>query len=136
MQPSDVRSPKVLDTAAPMSGLFSVHLIPLLLLTLIFFLNFAARISLSPLAPEIEASLNLTHLQAGSLFLIISLGYFTGLLGAGWLAAPGMTASLQLRWRAVQVILADRRAVYKHDTVVDRSAGEVQILLKELSERR
>ena len=68
-------------------GSFSAHLTPLLLLTLIFFLNFVARVSISPLAPEIEAALHLTHLQAGSLFLVMSIGYFSGLLGAGWLAA-------------------------------------------------
>ena len=71
----------------PDTASFSAQLPPLLLLTLIFFLNFVSRISISPLAPEIEKSLHLTHLQAGSLFFVISTGYFTGLLGAGWLVA-------------------------------------------------
>jgi NNP family nitrate/nitrite transporter-like MFS transporter len=69
------------------SGTLSANLAPLLLLTLIFFLNFVSRISISPLAPEIETSLGLTHLQSGSLFFVLSTGYFTGLLGAGWLVA-------------------------------------------------
>ena len=82
-------APPAVTTATPprRNASFSAQLPPLLLLTLIFFLNFVSRVSISPLAPEIERSLHLTHLQAGSLFFVISTGYFTGLLGAGWLAA-------------------------------------------------
>ncbi len=87
MQLSDSSSPRDMNPVPPDSGSFAAHLTPLFFLALIFFLNFAARVSISPLAPEIEASLHLTHLQAGSLFLVISFGYFTGLLGAGWLVA-------------------------------------------------
>jgi len=56
---------------------------PLVLLTLIFFLNFLARIILAPLLPAIEQDLHLDHGEAGSLFLLISLGYCTSLLGSG-----------------------------------------------------
>ena len=66
---------------------FGAQLPPILLLTLIFFLGFVARIGFAPLAPVIETYFQLTHAQAGSLFLMMSAGYFTSLLGSGWLAA-------------------------------------------------
>ena len=37
--------------------------------------------------PEIEADLNITHADAGSMFFYISIGYFITLLGSGWVAA-------------------------------------------------
>ncbi len=60
---------------------------PLFLLSAIFFLNFTARIVYAPLMPVIEADLNITHTDAGSLFFYISIGYFITLLGSGWIAA-------------------------------------------------
>jgi NNP family nitrate/nitrite transporter-like MFS transporter len=59
----------------------------LLLLTALFFLNFTARVVYAPLLPEIEADLQLSHAAAGSLFLMVSAGYFISLLGSGWVAA-------------------------------------------------
>jgi NNP family nitrate/nitrite transporter-like MFS transporter len=69
------------------SNTFLKHLGPLLLLTLIFFLNFIARITLAPLVPNIEADLTLTHAAAGSLFFLISLGYFITLTGSGFISS-------------------------------------------------
>ena len=63
------------------------ELVPLLLLTGIFFLNFIARIILAPLMPTIEKDLGIGHSEAGSLFLLISSGYFISLLGAGVLSS-------------------------------------------------
>ena len=60
---------------------------PLLLLTAIFFLNFFSRIVNAPLMPEIEADLGISHRSAGSLFFMISSGYFVALIGSGWVAA-------------------------------------------------
>jgi NNP family nitrate/nitrite transporter-like MFS transporter len=59
----------------------------LLFLVLIFFINFTARIIFSPLMPTIEVDLSLTHSDAGLLFLLISFGYFMGMLGSGFLSA-------------------------------------------------
>jgi NNP family nitrate/nitrite transporter-like MFS transporter len=53
----------------------------------IFFLNFLGRIILAPLLPTIEKDLGLDHSEAGSLFLLISLGYFVSLLGSGFVAS-------------------------------------------------
>ena len=63
------------------------HLSPLLILTSIFFINFIARIILAPLMPKIENELNLAHADAGSLFLLISIGYFLTLLGSGFFSS-------------------------------------------------
>ena len=60
---------------------------PILLLTGIFFLNFLARIILSPLLPTIETDLGVGHGEAGSLFLLISIGYFISLLFSGYVAS-------------------------------------------------
>ena len=37
--------------------------------------------------PEIERDLNISHAEAGSLFLLISIGYFVSLSGSGWVAS-------------------------------------------------
>ncbi len=59
----------------------------LLFLALLFFINFTARIIFSPLMSTIEADLSLTHSDAGLLFLLISFGYFMGMMGSGFLSA-------------------------------------------------
>ena len=66
---------------------FRTHLVPLLILASIFFLNFTARIILAPLMPKIETDLGLTHAEAGSLFLLISIGYFIALLSSGFVSS-------------------------------------------------
>lgn len=60
---------------------------PVILLTAIFFINFTARIVYAPLMPVIEAELGILHIEAGSLFFLISMGYFIALLCSGWFAA-------------------------------------------------
>ena len=67
--------------------LFRGQVGPILLLTLIFFINFLARIILAPLLPAIERDLHLDHGEAGALFLLISLGYCTSLLGSGFVSS-------------------------------------------------
>jgi MFS transporter, NNP family, nitrate/nitrite transporter len=58
----------------------------LILLILIFYLNFTSRVILSPLLPVVEKDLGLGHGEAGSLFFYIALGYGLGLLGSGFVA--------------------------------------------------
>ena len=60
---------------------------PLVLLAGIFFLSFISRIMFAPLMPTIEHDLGIGHAEAGSLFLLISAGYFVSLLGAGFLSS-------------------------------------------------
>jgi NNP family nitrate/nitrite transporter-like MFS transporter len=76
------------DTAAASgSESFRGSLGPLCLLTLLFFMNFMARIVQAPLMPAIEEDLHLSHAQAGSLFFILSVGYFIALMGSGFVSA-------------------------------------------------
>ena len=72
----DVRGAEDFRTALP----------SLLLLTTIFFLNFLARIIMAPLLPVIRDDFSLDHSGAGRFFLLLSCGYFTALLGSGYLA--------------------------------------------------
>ena len=67
-------------SSAPLSS----QVVPLILLTGIFFLNFISRIILAPLMPTIENDLGIGHGEAGALFLLISLGYFATLIGSGF----------------------------------------------------
>ena len=57
------------------------------LLTGIFFLNMLLRVILAPLMPVIEGELGLSHTVSGSLFMMIALGYATGLFGSGFVSA-------------------------------------------------
>ncbi|MBW2596078.1 MAG: hypothetical protein JRC93_08910, partial [Deltaproteobacteria bacterium] len=61
------------------------QLAPILFLTAIFFLNFLARIILSPLIPAIEKDMSLGHGEVGSFFLFITIGYFISLVGSGFI---------------------------------------------------
>jgi len=65
----------------------ALPLSPLLFLVVIFYLNFTSRVVLGPLLPVLENELGLGHGQAGSLFLVIQLGYCLGLLGSGFMAS-------------------------------------------------
>ena len=75
---------------------FRSNLGRLFLLTLLFYMNFMARIVQAPLMPAIENDLNITHAEAGSLFLILSIGYFITLIGSGF-----VSARLTHRWTMV-----------------------------------
>ncbi|WP_319526610.1 MFS transporter [uncultured Desulfosarcina sp.] len=60
---------------------------PIFFLASIFFLNFLSRIILAPLLPTVEQDLGISHGTAGSLFLLISVGYFAALLASGFVSA-------------------------------------------------
>lgn len=59
----------------------------LLLLTGVFYTNFAARISLAPLLPSIQKDLGFTHGESGALFLLISGGYCVAIIFSGFLSS-------------------------------------------------
>ncbi len=73
-------------THAEKTARFGRQLGPILLLTSIFFLNFISRIILAPLMPDMVSRLDLSNVQAGSFFFFISMGYFSTLLGSGFLS--------------------------------------------------
>ena len=54
---------------------------------LIFFLNMLSRVGLAPLLPDIGHELNLSHTAAGSLWLVGSVGYGSGLFGSTFISA-------------------------------------------------
>src|SRR3990172_9067274 len=60
---------------------------PVVLLVVIFFLNFVSRMILAPLLPTIEKELVISHGQAGFFFFVISAGYLAGLLLSGFLSS-------------------------------------------------
>ncbi|MDD5100076.1 MAG: MFS transporter [Syntrophales bacterium] len=66
------------------------------LLTGLFYLNMLLRVVLSPLLPLIEKDLGLSHSGAGSFFMMIAMGYATGLFGSGF-----VSARLSHRWTIV-----------------------------------
>ena len=78
---------------------------PILLLASIFFLNFIGRIVIAPLLPAIEADLSISHVQAGSLFLITTAGYFVTILGSG-LVSSRMTHRNTIIFSAFTAALA------------------------------
>ncbi len=77
----------LLEKPAPDTPPFRTFIFPILFITSLFFLNFIARIIPAPLLPVIEADLGIGHAQAGSMFLIISCGYFITVLGSGFLSS-------------------------------------------------
>ena len=81
-KPSDVHGGK----KNPENSFFN-NLGALLILTSIFFFNFVSRITPAPLIPRMGKDLNLTHADAGTLFFMISLGYFITLIGSGFVSS-------------------------------------------------
>ena len=57
------------------------------LLTLVIFTNMTTRSVFSPLLPQIEEDLGISHTEAGSLFLVVALGYFATMLVSGFVSA-------------------------------------------------
>ncbi len=58
-----------------------------LFLAWLFYLGFVTRVIFAPLMPAIEADLGITHGQAGSLFLMISLGYLLAPVCSGLISS-------------------------------------------------
>jgi len=84
---SVLQNPAYTNTDKRNSQAFRNQLPTILFLVLIFFLNFISRVIFSPLMSTIEMDLNLSHSEAGSLFLFISCGYFIALLGSGLISS-------------------------------------------------
>ena len=68
-------------------GLFPFSLPPLFTLVGIFYVNMVCRVSISPLLPVIKADLGLGLTEAGSLFLLLAVGYCSGLFLSGFVTA-------------------------------------------------
>lgn len=72
----------VLESDKPFTSLAG----PVVLVTSVFFFNFLGRLMLAPFLVEIEQDLDITHMQAGELFLFTSLGISLALVCSGFVA--------------------------------------------------
>ena len=75
------------DNACPVPEPFGKRLGPILFLTVLFFLGFIGRVIFAPLMPSLEKELGMSHGQAGSLFLMVSLGFFAAQIGSGFISS-------------------------------------------------
>lgn len=89
-----------MDKTCPVPEPFSRMVWKVLVLTLLFFLMFISRFIFAPLMPEIVKGLSIDQGQAGSVFLVGSLGAFVGATSSGWIATR-----LQHKWTMVMAIL-------------------------------
>ena len=77
----------VIDKECPIPEPLRANLGAVLFIAVLFFLTFIGRFIYAPLMPTIETDLGISHGQAGSLFLMISLGFFVGQVFSGFLAS-------------------------------------------------
>ncbi|NLA74852.1 MAG: MFS transporter, partial [Deltaproteobacteria bacterium] len=75
------------DKSCPVPESFQSMFWSILYLTLIFFLTFISRFIFSPLLPTISADLGISAGQAGSIFLISSLGFMFGAIFSGFVSS-------------------------------------------------
>jgi len=76
----------MIEKACPSPEPFGERIGAIFFLAGMFFLNFIGRIIFAPLMPTIEQELGLSHSQAGSLFLLIAIGFFVSTLGSGFVS--------------------------------------------------
>jgi NNP family nitrate/nitrite transporter-like MFS transporter len=77
----------MLERSCPIPEPFRARAGTLFFIAALFLLNFTGRFIFAPLMPFIEQELAITHAQAGSLFLIISLGFAGAQFGSGFLSS-------------------------------------------------
>ena len=79
--------PHVIDKECPIPEPFKANLGRILFLAGLFFLTFIGRFIFAPLMPAIEQELSISHVQAGALFLTMSLGFFVAQICSGFLSS-------------------------------------------------
>jgi NNP family nitrate/nitrite transporter-like MFS transporter len=79
--------PHAIDKECPIPEPFKENLGRILFLAALFFLTFIGRFIFAPLMPVIEQELSVSHVQAGSLFLTMSLGFFVAQICSGFLSS-------------------------------------------------
>jgi NNP family nitrate/nitrite transporter-like MFS transporter len=77
----------MLEKSCPIPEPFRARAGTVFFIAALFLLNFTGRFIFAPLMPFIEQELVITHAQAGSLFLIISLGFAVAQFGSGFLSS-------------------------------------------------
>ena len=71
----------------PLPEPFQTRIGMILFIAALFYLGFVTRMIFAPLLPLIEQEIDITHTQAGSLFLMVSIGYLTAPLSSGLLSS-------------------------------------------------
>ena len=79
--------PHMIDKECPIPEPFKANLGRILFLAGLFFLTFIGRFIFAPLMPAIEQELSISHVQAGALFLTMSLGFFVAQICSGFLSS-------------------------------------------------
>ncbi|MBW2065937.1 MAG: MFS transporter [Deltaproteobacteria bacterium] len=77
----------MLEKECPVPEPFKRVIGSIVFLTLLFFLTFIARFIFAPLMPSIVRDLAITPAQAGSIFLIASVGVFMGSMASGFISS-------------------------------------------------
>ena len=75
------------DGVCPTPVPFQESLRITLFLALLFMLTFASRVILAPLLPAVEQEFGISHSQAGSIFLMISIGLFMAPVCSGYISS-------------------------------------------------
>lgn len=75
------------DKDCPVPTPFGANVRHLIVISVLFFLSFMGRFIFAPLMPTIERDLGISHTQAGSLFLMISIGLCIAQLISGFLTS-------------------------------------------------
>jgi NNP family nitrate/nitrite transporter-like MFS transporter len=83
----DIFQPDLPANECPIPESFRGSLRIILFVAWLFYLTFVGRIIFGPLMPSIETDLGISHGQAGTLFLMISLGVFCGQIGSGFFSS-------------------------------------------------
>jgi NNP family nitrate/nitrite transporter-like MFS transporter len=76
-----------MEKSCPIPEPFSARAGAVFFIAALFFLNFMARFIFAPLLPFVEQELAITHVQAGSLFLVLSLGFSVAQFGSGFVSS-------------------------------------------------
>ncbi len=83
----DIFQPDLPANECPIPESFRASLRITLFVAWLLYLTFVGRIIFGPLMPSIETDLGISHSQAGTLFLMISLGVFCGQIGSGFFSS-------------------------------------------------
>lgn len=71
----------------PMPEPFQTRIGMILFIGALFYLGFVTRMIFAPLLPVIEQEIGISHAQAGSLFLMVSIGYLTAPIASGLISS-------------------------------------------------
>jgi NNP family nitrate/nitrite transporter-like MFS transporter len=113
------------QNACPVPEPLTGRIAAILFLGVLFFVSFLGRFIFAPLMPTIEKEMGFSHAQAGSIFLMISLGFFLAQLGSGF-----VTSRVNHRGTLIVSGLGVGLALFAFE--LTRSIGMVRVVLMTL----